>query len=539
MSRHSVRALAVLGLAAATLAGCAAGVTVPAASVPRATATASAGDQQAPAQDKAGTQTLTLHIATADVVNNNGMSYGTQAFVDDLAEVSGNKIKVDVITSYANDQPDAEAQIIKALQSGEIDGGWPAARAFGTAGIPALQALEAPMTISSIAAEEALVSGQANTDALAALKGTGLVGLSLLVGPLRRPFAASAPLMEPKDWQGTPFRVYGSLLQTAAVTALGGVPVPASFDWVDKVGAGTLRGLEFDIAQYDVNNEGSLTPFVTANEVMWPKVYVLALSQKRWDSLSDQQRAWVQQAADKARQASLDGSYDESDAAQRLCSQGVRFLDATPAQVSAMRSALTPIVDQLAADPASAALLKDVQAAAAQHPGVDEPDVPDSCRSAAAIDATPSIPTTASSLPDGTYRVRVTTDDVAAAGVTDLSTQGTWTLTIRDGTFTLGCRFISDPEHDCGNSHFDGATVEAGHLYGDGQTAYFVGDAAMLQEATACLLPVSEVLDGHCFVLPPYWFTWSLAGDQLTFSQPGGGGASYAEYWMGPWTRIN
>jgi TRAP-type C4-dicarboxylate transport system substrate-binding protein len=534
MSRYPRRALAAFGVLVAVVAGCSAD---PAPSASRAAASAASptAAAQAQPQDKAGTQTLTLHIATADVVNNNGMSFGTQAFVDDLASVSGGQIQVDILGNYDNGAADAEAQIIKALASGQVDGGWPAARAFAAAGIPGLRALEAPMTVTNMAAAKAVVSGQTAADTLAQLKGTGLVGLSLLIGPLRRPFAAQAPLLEPKDWQGITFRTFNSPVQAAAIKALGGTPVVAGPEWVDLVTAGTLRGVEFDIAQDDVNNTGALTPYVTANEVLWPKVFVLALSQQRWDSLSDQQRAWVQQAADMARQASLDASYDESAAAQHLCSQGVRFLDATAAQVSAMRSALAPVVSALAADPTSGPLLKDVQAAAAAHPGVDEPSVPDSCRSAAPIDAGPSIPTTASSLPDGTYRVRVTTDDVAAAGVADMGNQGTWTLTVQHGTFALACRFVSDPAHDCGNSHADGATVEVGHLYGTDHTAYFVGDAGMLQQATGCQMPESTQ-DGHCWVLPPYWFTWSTTGRQLTFSGPGG--AADPQYVILPWTKI-
>jgi TRAP-type C4-dicarboxylate transport system substrate-binding protein len=533
MGRNHISSLVSLMLAAA-LGGCAANPSAPS---QQPVSSQQPAGQQAPPQDKAGTQTLTLHIATPDVVNNNGMSYGTQAFVDDLAKVSGGQITVDVLQDYGSGAVDSEAQIIKALASGEIDGGWPAARAFEGPGIASLQALEAPMTITSMAAAKALVSGQTSADALAQLKGTGLVGLSLLIGPLRRPFAAQAPLLEPKDWQGVTFRTFNSPVQAAAIKALGGTPVTAGTDWVDLVAAGQLRGIEFDIAQYQVNGDTTETPYVTANEVLWPKVFVLALSQKRWGSLSDQQRAWVQQAADMARQASLDASYDESGAAQQLCSAGVRFIDATSAQIAAMRTALAPVIAQMASDPATATLLKDVQAAAAAHPGVDEPTVPDSCRSAIPPDAAPSIPTTASSLPDGTYRVRITSADVTAAGVPDVSNQGTWTLRVQGGTFALSCRFVSDPDRDCGNSHFDGATVETGHLYGAGQTAYFVGDADMLQKATGCLMPMSQVLDGHCFVLPPYWFTWTLAGNQLTFTQQGG--VPSPQYVIRPWTRIS
>lgn len=73
-------------------------------------------------------------------------------------------------------------------------------------------------------------SGPIVGTALAQLDGTGIVGMGLAVGPLRRPFAAEAPLLGPEDWQGTRFRVYNSPVQSDAVTAFGAEPVDLSFE---------------------------------------------------------------------------------------------------------------------------------------------------------------------------------------------------------------------------------------------------------------------------------------------------------------------
>ena len=58
------------------------------------------------------------------------------------------------------------------------------------------------MTITSYDAEKELVSGPVADTVLGRLEGTGVVGLSLAVGPLRRPFAAGGPLLGPEDWKG-------------------------------------------------------------------------------------------------------------------------------------------------------------------------------------------------------------------------------------------------------------------------------------------------------------------------------------------------
>jgi len=519
MSGRSVGTIFSLALVAALVGGC-------------------GGAQSVPPQDKAGAQTLVLKLATVDsVADAGGINVGPMTFIKDLESVSAGLIKVDVATSYGDQATDAESQMVNAIASGDVDGGWPSTRAFANAGIPTLEAVEAPLTITSYAANKAVVSGHVAGDLLAGLKGTGVKGLGLAVGPLRRPFAAQAPLLGLADWKGVNFRSFNSPIQADVIRALGATSVTAANDWPDQVAAGKLRGVEFDIEQYEMNS-ASEAPYVTANVVLWPKVFVLAVSQQRYDSMTAQQRSWVQQAADAATKASVDATYDESTAATTLCARGVRFVDASPSQLAALHDAVRPVVDKLAADPVNGPLLAEIQQIAVKYPQVEEPDVPPSCRTVAPTQP-PGIPEAVSNLPSGTYVEQLTAADMAAAGASDLGSQGTWTLKVTDGTFLLSCRFIDRPATDCGSSGYDGGTVEAGKLRGSGNTVYFVGDGDALHAATGCELPASQVEPGHCYVLPPYWFDWVVDGDRLTFSNPGGDPAAAQQYTLGTWTRIN
>ena len=324
----------------------------------------------APGIDKSGSDTVVLRLATIDRVNNNGQSYGPEAFVENLAKVSGGRLKVEMTTEYGGGAADAESNLVKAIASGEVDGGWPSTRAFANAGIIGLEAVEAPMTLTSYAAEKALVSGPVADKLLAKLDGTGVVGLELAVGPLRRPFAAKAPLLGPRDWAGATFRIYNSPVQTEAMHALGATPVNLGFaGWVDEVRTGNLRGLELDIAQYAEGGNTTEAGNVTANVVLWPKVFALAMSQKRFDALTNKQQDWVREAADTAMHVSVDATYDESTIAQDLCRKGTRFIAASPDQITALRTSLQPVLDSLAADPANRALLREIQAIGANHPG--------------------------------------------------------------------------------------------------------------------------------------------------------------------------
>jgi TRAP-type C4-dicarboxylate transport system substrate-binding protein len=469
--------------------------------------------------DKAGGETAVLTLATIDEINNNGQSYGPEAFVDRLGKISGGKLRVKVTASYGGGAADAESTLVKAIASGELDGGWPSTRSFANAGIAGLSVVEAPMTLTSYAAEKALVTGGVAETLLSRLDSTGVVGLGLAVGPLRRPFAAKAPLLGPADWQGAAFRVYNSPTQADTVRALGGIPTNLGFEWIDKIREGSLRGAEFDIAQYEHNGNAPEAGNVTANVVLWPKVFVLSLSRKRFDTLTTQQQAWVRQAAQQAVKASVDATYDETTIARGLCGKGVRFINATAEQIAALHTKLQPVLDKLAANPADTQVLHDIQALARQDPDPDVPDVPASCQqSPTGATTNDTIPKTVSKLPDGVYRVEITRDEVVTAGLSlNDGPTGTWTLTVKHGTYQGGCRPIADPGLDCGHGDPKATIFEVGDLRGVAQTVYFVPDAKRLSRLTGCTLPVSETLPGHCGPDRPYVATWALAGDQLRF----------------------
>ena len=95
--------------------------------------------------DRIGGDTTVLRLATSDGVGVDPTTYqGPHAFVKALEEVSGGRLKVQIAWDFASGAADAETQVVEAIASGEVDGGWPATRAFAHAGIEGLGAVEAP-----------------------------------------------------------------------------------------------------------------------------------------------------------------------------------------------------------------------------------------------------------------------------------------------------------------------------------------------------------------------------------------------------------
>jgi len=474
--------------------------------------------------DKAGTDTRVLHLASIDLANNNGYAFGPAGFVKALSEVSGGRLQVEVETDWGGGSATAESDLVRAIGRGEVDGGWPSTRAFADAGVPGLAALEAPLTITTYAGERRIATGEAGDLALKSLDGTDLVGLGLSVGPLRRPFAVNGFLGSRADWEGMRFRSFGSPMQDAAIRALGAIPRRVGRAWIDEAQRGRLDGAEYDLAQYLANGYERQAPYVTANLVLWPKMYLLTLSRHTWDDMSDQQRAWVRAAAQQAVDESLTADYEEPDIARRLCARGVRFRDVAPRELQALRTAWRPLLRRLAADPAERPLLDAVRATVGSRPAAHRLGLNDACYQDEPPDDV-GIPTTLAPVPDGTYRKQITADDVAAAGLTNNDgLTGTWTLTMKSGRYELRCRPLDAPGTDCGHEVFDGP-LDIGELRGDAQTVWWVYIPERLAEATGCLLPASNLPsdDGHCSALEPYRMSWELDGDDLVFTDATGG----------------
>jgi hypothetical protein len=130
-------------------------------------------------------------------------------------------------------------------------------------------------------------------------------------------------------------------------------------------------------------------------------------------------------------------------------------------------------------------------------------------------DAASTPPTTAPAIPTGVYRTRVTRDDVLSLGGDDLTSAGTWTLTVKPGTFELECRPIADQGTDCGHHPLTKThpfLVEVGQLRGDRATVWFIDDGPLTAKLTGC----DPRTGGGA--LGPYRFTWKATGSGLRFS---------------------
>ncbi len=99
-----------------------------------------------------------------------------------------------------------------------------------------------------------------------------------------------------------------------------------------------------------------------------------------------------------------------------------------------------------------------------------------------------TVPTQVSPMPEGIYRTQLSVVDLGRSGVHDLSSAGTWTLTVKNDTYRLACIPITAPGRDCGNHNASMVdTVDIGTLRGSSTTVWFVHDMSRLVGITGCV----------------------------------------------------
>jgi TRAP-type C4-dicarboxylate transport system substrate-binding protein len=285
-------------------------------------------------------------------------------FVRRVAALSGGSLQINVTSNWGEYAPGAEDQVVHAVASGRVDLGWSGSRVFDTLGVPGFRALSAPMLIDSYPLEKAVLRSSLPVQMLAGLSKIGVIGLGILGEPLRLPISTRRPLLAPADWHGIGFGTYRSQVQELAIRALGATPVEAfGINRDHDLLTGQIQGFELDVRRY-VTAVGSVAGkvYVAANVVLWPQFDVLIANPHRLASLPAQQRGWLQQAAADAAGDSVALAVDGSATSNsQACAFGARFVDATPADLAAMRRALSVVYQSLETDPQTRAFIRLIQ----------------------------------------------------------------------------------------------------------------------------------------------------------------------------------
>jgi len=294
-------------------------------------------------------------------------------FVREVSALTGGTVRIEVRSHWRPGQVGYESGLIADVRAGKADLGAASSRAFDSAGVLGMRALGAPLLITSYAAEQAVLASPVTSRLLGALRPARLTGIGILPGDLFRPDGAIGPLVRPSDYAGRSIGTQQSSVAEATLRALGAHP-----DWFPVAGAiGGFDGVVQPIRSIHGFQYNKVARFLTANVALWPRPLVVFGTGKALGKLTPVQRQALRQAA----VAALPGSMrvvrgDEQEAAQDLCRAGGLIVQtATPADLAALRAAVTPVYARLEQDPATRSAVRAISAVV----GGVVPEAPPSC----------------------------------------------------------------------------------------------------------------------------------------------------------------
>ena len=390
--------------------------------------------------DKAGGSGEPVVLRMANAYGDLDVVPAVQDFVSRVKERSGGNLRIQVASTWGDYADDAEQQVVRAVAAGKVDLGWAGARVFDTMGVTSFQALQAPMLIDSYALEEAVVTSELPGQMLQGLTKVGVRGLGVLADGLRQPIAVKHPLLGVGDWRRITFGTAKSQGQADAIRALGATPMEAFGPFRDQaLKNGKMQGLELDLYLYNHLVLTQRAPYVTANVNLWPQMDVLFANPGRLTRLTEQQRGWLQQAAQDATGRSPGLADRDAQSLKVACQSGTRFANASPADLASLRKAFAPVYAGLEQDSQTKAFIQRIRALKQSTPAGAPLAIPAGCTGKALEQPAGNTGTAPADL-NGTYRYLLTKEDARKAGDPELDAfPQVTTVKLQDGKVDGGC----------------------------------------------------------------------------------------------------
>jgi TRAP-type C4-dicarboxylate transport system substrate-binding protein len=394
--------------------------------------------------DKAGGPGEPVDLVFADTYGGLEQLPAIAYFVERVEELSDGQIRIEAADEWGEFAPDAEEQVVRDVSSGLADLGWVGSRTFDLMGVESFQALTAPMLVDSYALQDAVIESGLTDQMMDGLDELGVVGLGVLADGLRKPVGVRGPIVGVDDWSGLGFGTFGSDVQAEAIRALGATPETVfGHHRTEAIESGTIQGFEMGLFVY-LFPDGLVEsgPYVTANVNLWPQMDVLLANPELRDSLTAEQRGWLEQAADDAASRSAALADTEARTIQNACTRGARFAEASEQDLTALQDAFAPVFDALRQDQTTRSFIEQIQTLKGSIETETSPDIPDGCTGEVPQEASGQDMGGTSSAPaslNGTYRYVLTQADADEVGDPETNYPHINTITLTDGQLEGGC----------------------------------------------------------------------------------------------------
>lgn len=221
---------------------------------------------------------------------------GMVFMAEKLAEKSGGQLTIDI---YPSGQLGSEQQCVELLQIGSL-AITKVSAAVMESFTPKFKALGLPYVFRSQQHSFNVFDGEIGKELLLGTQEYWIRGLCFYDAGFRSFYTIDKPVMSPDDLSGLKIRVMKSQTAMEMVKTLGGSPTPISFgELYTALQSGVVDGAEnnppslYTSHHYEVCKHYSLDEHTCVPDI-------LIISTKVWESLSEQEKKWLQEAADES-----------------------------------------------------------------------------------------------------------------------------------------------------------------------------------------------------------------------------------------------
>ncbi|MGD8175761.1 TRAP transporter substrate-binding protein [Marinimicrobium sp. ARAG 43.8] len=213
-----------------------------------------------------------------------------------LDELSGGSMELEV---YSNGQLGSERELIELLQIGSLAMTKVSASPMESF-VPDMKVFSLPYVFRSHEHFWRFLNSADGRAMLQAGASVGLRGLGYYDAGSRSFYTVDQPVRTPDDLSGLKIRVQESQTSMSMVRSLGGSPTPVSWgELYTALSQGVVDGAENNPPSFFISKHYEVSNYYTLNEHTYVPDVVL-ISNYVWNTLDDQQQAWLQQAMDES-----------------------------------------------------------------------------------------------------------------------------------------------------------------------------------------------------------------------------------------------
>ncbi|MBS9522786.1 TRAP transporter substrate-binding protein [Litoribacter alkaliphilus] len=211
-------------------------------------------------------------------------------------EKSEGKLQIKV---YPNQQLGTERELMELLQIGSL-GMTKVSSAVMEGFAPKLQVFSLPYLFKDDEHQDRILNGPIGKKLLLESEDYWLRGLTYYDAGKRSFYTKDAPIEHPDNLKGLKIRVMESNMASNMVKAFGGSPTPVSYgELYTALQQGIVDGAENNPPSLYTSRHYEVCKYYAINEhVALPDI--LVISTKVWNTLSYQEKVWLQEAADES-----------------------------------------------------------------------------------------------------------------------------------------------------------------------------------------------------------------------------------------------